>query len=51
LEILGKMAFSLTIEDIKDRMLNVFGTFIHAHKVYPKKLLESGQTPDKISLS
>lgn len=42
LEILTKMQFSLTIEDLKERLLNVFGVFLNEHKLYPKECLEAG---------
>ena len=35
IEICQKMAFSISIEDIKDRMLNVFGVFLHTIKLFP----------------
>ena len=41
LEILQKMQFSLTIEDLKERLLNVFGVFLHKHNLYPKHLLDA----------
>ena len=34
-EILQKMAFSLTTDDLKDRLLKVFGVFINGLKLYP----------------
>ena len=50
-EICSKMAFSISIEDIKDRMLNVFGVFLHSIKLFPVIKLKEGQdetTPLKI---
>jgi hypothetical protein len=41
-EILGKMSFSLQMDDLKDRMLRVFGGFLHQHKSFPTTLLEPG---------
>ena len=35
LEILQKMAFSLSLPDIKDRILNVFGVFLHQMGLFP----------------
>lgn len=50
LEILQKMAFSLSIEDMKERLLNVFGVFLHKLKLYPITLLEAGQSPENTPL-
>lgn len=50
-EICSKMAFSISIEDIKDRMLNVFGVFLHSIKLFPITKLKEGQdetTPLKV---
>lgn len=41
-EICSKMAFSISIEDIKDRMLNVFGVFLHSIKLFPLTKLKEG---------
>ena len=41
-EICQKMAFSISIEDIKDRMLNVFGVFLHSIKLFPITKLKEG---------
>jgi len=30
LEILTKMSFSLSIEDLKNRIVNVYGVFLHS---------------------
>lgn len=46
LEILSKMAFSISVEDLKERLVNVFGVFLHKLKLYPVNLLEPGQSPD-----
>jgi hypothetical protein len=35
IEILQKMAFSLTIDDLKERLLNVFGGFLITLKMFP----------------
>ena len=37
------MAFSISIEDIKDRMLNVFGVFLHSIKLFPVTKLKEDQ--------
>jgi hypothetical protein len=45
------MAFSISIEDIKDRMLNVFGVFLHTIKLFPVTKLKDDQdenTPLKV---
>lgn len=50
-EICSKMAFSISIEDIKDRMLNVFGVFLHSIKLFPITKLKGEQnetTPLKV---
>jgi len=41
-EICQKMAFSLSVEDIKDRMVNVFGVFLHDLKLFPLTMLKEG---------
>jgi hypothetical protein len=53
LEILSKMSVSLAFEDIKDRLLDVFGTFIHKLGKYPRDQLNKseGQTPENTPLS
>lgn len=43
IEICSKMAFSISIEDIKDRMLNVFGVFLHSIKLFPLTKLKEDQ--------
>ena len=51
IEICQKMAFSISIEDIKDRMLNVFGVFLHSIKLFPVTKLKDDQdenTPLKV---
>jgi hypothetical protein len=50
-EILQKMAFSLSIEDMKERLVNVFGVFLHKLKLYPVNLLELGQSPESTPLN
>ena len=35
-DILQKMAFSLQIPDLKNRMLNVFGAFLKEHEIFPR---------------
>lgn len=49
-EILNKIQFSLSIEDMKARLLTVFGVFLHNHKLYPMHKLQPGQTPLTTSL-
>lgn len=51
LEILNKMAFSLQIDDLKERLVNVFGVFLHKLKLYPINHLEPGQTPEHTPLN
>ena len=51
LEILGKMSLSLSYEDLKDRLLNVFGVFLHKIKLYPTFKLLEGQTPENTPLT
>ena len=46
IEILSKMAFSISVEDLKERLVNVIGVFLHKLKLYPVNLLEPGQSPD-----
>lgn len=41
LEILAKMSFSITMDDMKDRLLNVFGVFLQQHKIFPAHLLDA----------
>ena len=40
IEILQKMSFSLSVEDMKERLVNVFGNFLHKLKLYPLDQLE-----------
>lgn len=42
-EICSKITFSISIEDIKDRMLNVFGVFLHSIKLFPLTKLRENQ--------
>lgn len=35
IEIIQKMSFSLSGDDLKERLLNVFGRFLHKLKLYP----------------
>jgi len=51
IEILQKMAFSLSIDDLKERLVNVFGVFLHKLKLYPVNLLEPGQSPETMPLN
>jgi len=41
LEILQKMSFSLSGDDLKERLLNVFGRFIIKLKLYPSEKLNT----------
>ena len=41
-EIQQKMAFSLSVDDLKDRMLNVFGVFLSEIKLFPLNKLQPG---------
>ena len=45
------MAFSLSIDDLKERLVNVFGVFLHKLKLYPVNLLEPGQSPETMPLN
>lgn len=45
------MAFSLSIEDIKNRILNVYGVFLHSMQLYPINKLKEGQTCEMTMLS
>lgn len=45
------MAFSLSVEDLKERLVNVFGVFLHKLKLYPVNQLEPGQTPENTPLN
>ena len=45
------MAFSLSFEDLKERLVNVFGVFLHQLKLYPVNLLEPGETPEHTPLN
>lgn len=51
IEILQKMSFSLSIEDLKERLVNVFGNFLHKLKLYPLNLIEPGLRPDEVPLN
>lgn len=42
IEILQKMSFSLSVEDLKERLVNVFGVFLHRLKLYPVNKLDPG---------
>jgi hypothetical protein len=42
IEILQKMSFSLSVEDLKERLVNVFGVFLHQLKLFPLNKLEKG---------
>ena len=43
LEILQRMNFSLQIDDLKDRMLNVFGNFLIKLEIFPMKDWDSSK--------
>ena len=51
IEILQKMAFSLSIHDIKNRILNVYGVFLNALKLFPVNKLPVDTAPEAILLS
>ena len=51
IEILQKMAFSLSIQDIKERIMNVFGVFLNTMGLFPVKKLKPGETPQTVLLS
>jgi hypothetical protein len=42
MEILQKMSFSLSADDLKDRLVNVFGCFLHKIGLYPITMLQPG---------
>lgn len=41
-EILQKMAFSLSLDDVLNRILNVYGVFLHVLKLFPRDKLKEG---------
>lgn len=45
------MSFSLSVEDLKERLLNVFGNFLHKLKLYPLNLIQPGQRPESVPLN
>jgi hypothetical protein len=45
------MAFSLSIEDIKNRILNVYGVFLNCMQLYPINKLQAGQSSEMTMLS
>ena len=49
--ILDKMDFSLSIEDIKNRILDVYGNFLVSIELYPLEKLEPGEDPSVTMLS
>ena len=51
IEILSRMNFSLQIEDLKNRMLNVFGTFLVNLKLFPYHQLTKDQNIENINLA
>ena len=51
LEILQKMSFSLSAEDLKERFLNVFGRFLHRLKLFPVNKLSKEQMPETTPLA
>lgn len=51
IEILQKMSFSLSVEDLKERLVNVFGNFLHKLKLYPLNLIQPGQRPESVPLN
>ena len=51
IDILSKMAFSLSIEDIIDRITNVYGVFLNTLKIYPVEKLQAGEDPETMALA
>jgi len=51
IEILQKMSFSLSVDDLKDRLLNVFGVFLDNLSLYPIDKLNKGEIPARTPLS
>ena len=51
IEILQKMSFSLSVDDLKDRLLNVFGVFLDNLSLYPIEKLNKGEDPKRTPLS
>lgn len=49
--ILDKMDFSLSIEDIKNRILDVYGVFLLRIELYPLDQLQSGEEAEVTMLS
>lgn len=45
------MAFSLSVDDIKDRILNVYGVFLHSMQLYPVHKLREGQLVEMTNLA
>ena len=49
--ILDKMDFSLSFEDIKNRILDVYGVFLITIELYPLDKLQPGEEPEVPMLS
>jgi hypothetical protein len=49
--ILDKMDFSLSFEDIKNRILDVYGVFLLNIELYPLEKLQAGEQPEVTMLS
>ena len=49
--ILDKMDFSLSFEDIKNRILDVYGVFLITIELYPLDKLQPGEAPEVTMLS
>ncbi len=49
--ILDKMDFSLSFEDIKNRILDVYGVFLITIELYPLDKLQPGEEPEVTMLS
>ena len=50
-EIQQKMCFSLQFDDLKERLLTVFGVFLHTKKLFPLEFLQEGQSPENTTLA
>ena len=37
------MSFSLSVDDLKERLLNVFGRFLHKLSIYPANMLNTAE--------
>ena len=39
------------MDDLKERLLTVFGVFLHTKKLFPLEFLQDGQTPENTTLA